>query len=66
MKKIKREPHHACSIAFSYYWLKNRGFLKIVKKFYYFHRLRKDSYWNSAGKNAITSSYLFKNKIINS
>tara|TARA_R100000773_G_C4179879_1_gene90058 strand:+ start:19 stop:771 length:753 start_codon:yes stop_codon:yes gene_type:complete len=60
-----KEPVYACSIAFSYHWLINSGLYKIVPNMKYYHRTRKDSYWNSCGSNSQLSVDYYKNKIIN-
>lgn len=39
-------------IAFSYEWMKSGKFYKIVPDMEYFHRLRKDSYWNCYGNDS--------------
>jgi glycosyltransferase involved in cell wall biosynthesis len=51
-------------IAASYYWFKNGGKFKILKGFEYYHRLRKDSYWNSCGNKSQSSVDLHVNMIL--
>ena len=60
-----KEPVYACSVAFSYHWMRNNGFYKIVPNMKYYHRTRKDSYWNSCGSNSQISVDYYNNKIIN-
>ena len=55
----------ACSIAFSYHWMSRGGLCKIVPNMKYYHRTRKDSYWNSCGSNSQISVDYYNNKIIN-
>ena len=62
----KEEPVYACSVAFSYHWMKNNGFYKIVPNMKYYHRIRNDSYWNTCGSNSNLSVNYYTNKIKNS
>ena len=59
------EPVYACSIAFSYHWMNKGGFYKIVPGMEYYHRLRRDSYWNACGNNSNVSCEYYIDKIIN-
>lgn len=60
----KDEPAYACSIAFSYHWMKNNGFYQVVPGMEYYHRLRNDSYWNTCGDNSMASAVYYHQKII--
>lgn len=60
----KNEPAYACSIAFSYHWMKNNGYYKVVPGMKYYHRCRSDSYWNSCGDNSMASAVYYHQKII--
>ena len=59
------EPVYACSVAFSYHWMSNGGQYKIVPDMKYYHRCRKNSYWNHCGGNSQMSVDYYNNKIIN-
>lgn len=59
------EPVYACSIAFSYHWMSNGGFYKVVTGMEYYHRLRSDSYWNSCGSNSNVSREYYIDRIVN-
>jgi len=61
----QKEPVYACSIAFSYHWMINGGFYKVVPGMKYYHRLRSDSYWISCGNNSNISREYYINKIVN-
>lgn len=61
----QKEPVYACSIAFSYHWMINGGFYKVVPGMKYYHRLRSDSYWNLCGNNSNISREYYINKIVN-
>jgi GT2 family glycosyltransferase len=52
-------------IAASYFWFKSGRKLKSHPKFYYYHRLRNDSYWHSCGVNSSLSVENYKSKILN-
>jgi len=56
-------PLAADPMAMSYFWLKKGGNIKLIKGFYHFHRLRQDSYWNSAGDAAVNSVSYFESKL---
>jgi glycosyltransferase involved in cell wall biosynthesis len=58
------EPVYACSIAFSYHWMSNGGFYKVVPGMEYYHRLRSDSYWNSCGSNSDYSAQYYHQRIM--
>jgi glycosyltransferase involved in cell wall biosynthesis len=58
------EPVYACSIAFSYHWMSNGGFYKVVPGMEYYHRLRGDSYWNSCGSNSDYSAQYYHQRIM--
>jgi len=60
----KNEPVYACSIAFSYHWMKNGGYYNVVPGMEYYHRCRSDSYWNSCGSNSDYSAQYYHQKII--
>lgn len=62
--KSKDLPLAADPIAMCYFWLKKGGDIKIVKDFYHFHRLRQESYWNSAGERAVSSVSYFEKKLM--
>jgi len=58
------EPVYACSIAFSYHWMKNGGFYKVVPGMEYHHLVRRDSYWHSCGSNSDFSAKYYHQRII--
>lgn len=58
-------PHAADVIAFSYYWLTNQGKFQVLPDLYYFHRIRKDSFWNRTGYFAGAASQRYEEMIKN-
>ena len=60
----KSEPAYACSIAFSYHWMRNGGFYKVVPGMEYHHLVRRDSYWHTCGDNSMASALYYHQRII--
>jgi len=60
----QEEPVYACSIAFSYHWMSEGGYYKVLPGMEYYHRLRNDSYWNSCGGNSDISAHYYHQRII--
>ena len=55
----------ACSIAMCYFWALSGNDINISSFLKHYHRLRKDSYWVIAGKNAVNSVEYFSDQIKN-
>ncbi len=62
--KISAQYLEADAYAQSYFWLKNNLNLEVNVVHSHFHRLRKDSYWNSEGENSIRSVEFYKQSIL--
>lgn len=63
--KSNNLPLQACSIALTYFWLKNNGTLKILEDMSHIHRLHSESYFIREGDNARKSVDYFVSKINN-
>lgn len=63
-ENIDTELLHADVMALSYFWFKSGGCFKVIPEFYYYHRLRNDSYWNSCGNYSSASADYYKKMIL--
>ena len=57
-------PLEACSIAMTFFWLKNGGRLKILREMIHNQRIHKNSYYIREGENAKNSVDFFNNQIM--
>ena len=57
-------PLEACSIALSFFWLKNGGKLKILKDMFHYQRIHKNSYYIREGEKAKNSVDFFTSQIM--
>ena len=63
--KKSEEVLSACSIAMSYFWASSGNDISISSFLSHHHRVRKDSYWVTAGSNAVNSVKYFSDQIKN-
>lgn len=59
------EPHAADVLAFSYYWLVTGNMFQIVPDLYYYHRLRKNSFWQRTGNQSGIEAQKYEKMIRN-
>jgi len=63
-KNISAKYLEADAYAQSFFWLKNNFNLEINVNHNHYHRLRNDSYWNTAGEKSIQSVEFYKQSIL--
>lgn len=63
-KNISTKYLEADAYAQSFFWLKNNLNLEINVNHSHYHRLRNDSYWNTAGEKSIQSVEFYKQSIL--